>query len=149
MNPSQYGLGSFIDPAQGQPRLIPLELSLEGEGEPRYGQEAAGPGESSKLKLVHERGALAMARSQDPNSASAQFYIALRGLPELDGRYAVFGRVIKGMDVVDRIQQGDKITRARLLEGALWSRASPETPEALCGSPVQVGTRLSEAITLR
>ena len=44
-----------------------------------------------------------MARSQDPNSASAQFYIALSDLPELDGRYAVFGRVIEGFDVLPKI----------------------------------------------
>ncbi|MCP9849740.1 peptidylprolyl isomerase [Cyanobium sp. Morenito 9A2] len=122
VNPSQYGLGSFIDPALGQPRLIPLELALKGDEQPRYGQVTESPGQ---LKLVHERGALAMARSDDPNSASAQFYIALRALPELDGRYAVFGRVIKGMDVVDRIQQGDKITKARLLEGGTLVKGKP------------------------
>jgi peptidyl-prolyl cis-trans isomerase B (cyclophilin B) len=122
---SQYGGGSFIDPALGQPRLIPLEVALKGEGEPRYGQVQAGPGELAKLKLVHERGALAMARSEDPNSASAQFYVALRALPELDGRYAVFGRVIKGMDVVDRLQQGDRLTKARLLEGGTLVKDKP------------------------
>jgi peptidyl-prolyl cis-trans isomerase B (cyclophilin B) len=65
------------------------------------------------LSLKHDRGSLAMARSSDPNSASSQFYIALKPLPELDGRYAVFGRVIQGMDVVDRLRQGDKLTKAR------------------------------------
>jgi len=58
-----------------------------------------------------------MARSADPNSASAQFYIALKALPELDGRYAVFGRVTKGMDVVDKIVQGDKLINASVLSG--------------------------------
>ena len=57
---------------------------------------------------------MAMARSQDPDSASAQFYLALRPLPELDGRYAVFGRVVDGMEVVDAIQQGDRITKAAI-----------------------------------
>ena len=55
-----------------------------------------------------------MARSQAPDSASAQFYVALRPLPELDGRYAVFGRVVDGIEVVDAIQQGDRITKAEL-----------------------------------
>jgi peptidyl-prolyl cis-trans isomerase B (cyclophilin B) len=58
-----------------------------------------------------------MARSADPNSASAQFYVALQALPELDGRYAVFGRVSEGMEVVDRIEQGDRIIRATVVEG--------------------------------
>jgi peptidyl-prolyl cis-trans isomerase B (cyclophilin B) len=53
-----------------------------------------------------------MARSQAPDSASAQFYIALKPLPELDGRYAVFGRVTDGLDVVDAIRQDDIIEKA-------------------------------------
>jgi len=89
----------------------------EGDSSPRYGEITVGPGQAEKLKLQHQRGALAMARSNDPNSASAQFYIALRALPELDGRYAVFGRVTKGMDVVDRISQGDKLISAKVLQG--------------------------------
>ena len=72
------------------------------------------PSELGKLALMHERGAVAMARSQSPDSASAQFYVALKPLPELDGRYAVFGRVTKGLDVVDAIRQGDRITKAVL-----------------------------------
>jgi peptidyl-prolyl cis-trans isomerase B (cyclophilin B) len=66
-----------------------------------------------------------MARSNDPNSASAQFYFALEALPELDGRYAVFGRVTQGMEVVDRIQQGDRLVRARLMEGGTLVKAKP------------------------
>jgi peptidyl-prolyl cis-trans isomerase B (cyclophilin B) len=66
-----------------------------------------------------------MARSNDPNSASAQFYVALEALPELDGRYAVFGRVSKGMEVVDRIQQGDKITRAQVIAGGTLVKGKP------------------------
>ncbi len=51
----------------------------------------------------HRKGALAMARSSDPNSASSQFYIALRRLPQLDNRYTVFGEVIEGLAGVDSI----------------------------------------------
>jgi peptidyl-prolyl cis-trans isomerase B (cyclophilin B) len=57
-----------------------------------------------------------MARSQDPNSASAQFYIALNDLPELDGRYAVFGHVIEGMPVVDQISQGERLLKAEVVK---------------------------------
>jgi peptidyl-prolyl cis-trans isomerase B (cyclophilin B) len=46
-----------------------------------------------------------MARSQDPNSAGSQFYICLKDLPRLDGNYVVFGKVIKGMEAVDKIAQ--------------------------------------------
>ena len=111
------GTGNFIDPASGQPRMIPLELFLNGENAPRYGEITAGPGQQNRLKLQHQRGAIAMARAEPLNSASAQFYIALKALPELDGRYAVFGRVAKGMEVVDRINQGDRLIKATLIEG--------------------------------
>jgi peptidyl-prolyl cis-trans isomerase B (cyclophilin B) len=121
----QLGTGSFMDPNSGQPRYLPLELFLQGEATPRYGQIAAGPGQQSRLKLPHQRGSLAMARSEAPNSASAQFYIALRALPELDGRYAVFGRVTSGMDVVDRIKQGDKVISAQVLEGGTLVKDKP------------------------
>ncbi|MFN9618297.1 MAG: peptidylprolyl isomerase [Synechococcaceae cyanobacterium] len=114
---SQYGTGSFVDPASGEARLIPLEIALKDEGEPRYGQEITAPSIGRQLRLTHQRGAVAMARSNDPNSASAQFYVALEALPELDGRYAVFGRVTQGMEVIDQIQQGDRLVRARLVEG--------------------------------
>lgn len=59
----------------------------------------------------HVRGTVAMARSQDPNSADSQFYICYGDQPRLDGQYTVFGQVIQGMDVVDKIQQGDKIKK--------------------------------------
>lgn len=109
-----YGTGNFIDPTTGEARFIPLEFKLKSSGKLVYGQEITATSLVKKPILVHDRGALAMARSSDPNSASSQFYIALKPLPELDGRYAVFGRVIRGMDVVDRLQQGDKLIRARL-----------------------------------
>ena len=109
---SQYGTGSFVDPTTGQARFLPLELSFKGEDQPRYSRVFSNPTELLKLKLTHERGALAMARSQAPDSASAQFYIALKPLPELDGRYAVFGRVTDGLDVVDAIRQDDIIEKA-------------------------------------
>ncbi|QPN59060.1 peptidylprolyl isomerase [Synechococcus sp. CBW1002] len=114
---SQYGTGSFIEPSSGEARLIPLELTVKGESEPRYGEPITNPSLTRQLALVHQRGAVAMARSNDPNSASAQFYVALEALPELDGRYAVFGRVTKGMEVVDKIQQGDRLVKATLVEG--------------------------------
>lgn len=113
---SAYGTGNFIDPATGEARFIPLEIKVKSSGKLVYGQELETPTAAfGKPVLTHDRGAVAMARSAEPNSASAQFYVALEALPELDGRYAVFGRVVRGMEVVDRLQQGDRLLRARLL----------------------------------
>lgn len=122
---SQHGLGSFVDPATGEPRLIPLEIKRSDEAEPRYGEPVTAPGATRQLALAHQRGSVAMARSTDPNSASAQFYVALQALPELDGRYAVFGRVSKGMEVVDQIRQGDRIVKATVVSGGTLVQGKP------------------------
>ncbi|WP_338473065.1 peptidylprolyl isomerase [Niallia sp. XMNu-256] len=53
--------------------------------------------------LNHERGVISMARSNDPNSASSQFFITVKEAPHLNGQYAAFGKVIEGMEVVDEI----------------------------------------------
>jgi len=58
--------------------------------------------------LPHERGTLSMARSQDPNSANSQFFICFKAAPFLDRQYTVFGKVIEGMDLVDKIKRGDE-----------------------------------------
>jgi peptidylprolyl isomerase len=55
-----------------------------------------------------KRGTLGMARASDPNSANSQFFICLADAPFLDGKYTVFGEVVSGMDVVDKIKKGDK-----------------------------------------
>ena len=57
--------------------------------------------------LPHERGTLSMARSQDPNSANSQFFICFKEASFLDRQYTVFGKVISGMEFVDKIKKGD------------------------------------------
>lgn len=113
---SLYGTGNFVDPGSGEARYVPLEFRLKASQQFVYGQLMSSLGKENRLVLTHDRGAIAMARSSLPNSASAQFYIALEALPELDGQYAVFGRVIRGMDIVDQLEQGDKLLRADLLD---------------------------------
>ena len=58
--------------------------------------------------LPHERGTLSMARSSDPDSANSQFFICFKAAPFLDRQYTVFGKVIDGMDYVDKIKRGDQ-----------------------------------------
>ncbi len=57
--------------------------------------------------LPHEKGTLSMARSSDPNSANSQFFICFEPAPFLDRNYTVFGKVIEGMEHVDKIKRGD------------------------------------------
>ena len=58
--------------------------------------------------LPHERGTLSMARSSDPDSANSQFFICFKPAPFLDRQYTVFGKVIEGMEFVDKIKRGDE-----------------------------------------
>ena len=57
--------------------------------------------------LPHQKGTLSMARSSDPNSANSQFFICFESAPHLDGSYTVFGKVIEGMEFVEKIKKGD------------------------------------------
>ena len=82
------------------------------------GDGTGGPGYSIKAefnKQKHDRGVVAMARSQDPDSAGSQFYITLAPAHQLDGNYTVFGKVLNGMNVVDGIRIGDKIKSVKLV----------------------------------
>ncbi|HAC63106.1 MAG TPA: peptidylprolyl isomerase [Cyanothece sp. UBA12306] len=118
-DPQGTGTGNFVDPQTKKARYVPLEIKLEGDEQPTYGKALGRQGTATDKNIVlkHTRGAVAMARSQLPDSASSQFYFALSDLAFLDGDYAVFGYVTNGMDIVDSIQQGDKIDSARVVSG--------------------------------
>ena len=81
-------------------------------GDPN-GNGSGGPGWQIKLEtnpeLKNLRGAIAMARAADPNSAGSQFYILKKDASWLDGQYAVFGKVTKGMELIDSLQAGDEM----------------------------------------
>jgi peptidyl-prolyl cis-trans isomerase B (cyclophilin B) len=84
-----------------------------GFGLPRFG--TGGPGYSIKEEFTtnpnnkHVDGALAMARSMDPNSAGSQFYFCLGPQHNLDSGYTVFGQTIEGRDVIEQLREGDVI----------------------------------------
>ena len=83
------------------------------------GNGTGGPGYQIKAefnKQKHLRGSVAMARSQHPDSAGSQFYITYGATPHLDGNYTVFGKVVSGMEHVDRIKQGDKMKTVAIEE---------------------------------
>jgi len=76
------------------------------------GTGTGGSGKNLKAEfndLQHIKGTVAMARTSDPDSADSQFYIALTTLSHLDRKYTVFGQVVEGLDVIDKIEQNDVI----------------------------------------
>ena len=83
------------------------------------GDGTGGPGYTIPAEFnskKHVRGTVAMARSQDPDSAGSQFYICYGPTPHLDSNYTVFGQVTSGMEHVDRIKQGDKMKTVEIRE---------------------------------
>ncbi len=74
-----------------------------GMGGPGYSIKGEFTNNGFQNDLKHERGVLSMARSMDPNSAGSQFFIMTDDSPHLDGDYAAFGKVLKGMEEVDKI----------------------------------------------
>ncbi|WP_414527713.1 peptidylprolyl isomerase [Nodularia chucula] len=115
---NRLGTGGYVDPAIGTERRIPLEITPQGADSPIYGKTLESARVSQPPQLQHKMGAVAMARSQMPDSASSQFYFTLADLAFLDGSYAVFGNVTEGFDIVNKIQQGDRIESATVTQGA-------------------------------
>jgi peptidyl-prolyl cis-trans isomerase B (cyclophilin B) len=131
-DPQGNGTGGYVPKGKGQERRIPLEIKLKGSPEPAYSQVFEDVQSGSQVPvLVHKRGVLSMARSQSPDSASSQFYVTLADVNFLDGKYAVFGKVVKGMEVIDSIKIGDKITSAKVTarSDAKASAAKPGSPK--------------------
>ncbi len=97
-------------------RVVP-NFVVQG-GDPQ-GTGTGGSGQKLKAEfndIQHVRGTVAMARAQDINSADSQFYIALSTLPHLDGQYTVFGQVVEGLELLDKITVGDKMLSVILSE---------------------------------
>jgi peptidylprolyl isomerase len=117
----------FVDPTSGKYRAIPMEILVQGDKEPFYGStlEDAGRYLDSPVLPFSSFGTVAMATpGEDPNGGSSQFFFFLfepeltpAGRNLLDGRYAVFGYVVSGQDVLDQLKQGDKILSAKVVEG--------------------------------
>ncbi|NEP89090.1 MAG: peptidylprolyl isomerase [Okeania sp. SIO2C2] len=115
---NNLGTGGFIDPTTSSERYIPLEIKPQDASDPVYSNTLEEAGIAQPPVLPHTRGAVAMARSQFPDSASSQFYFTLTDLPFLNGNYAVFGYVTQGMkEVVDNIEAGDRIESVKIVEG--------------------------------
>ena len=97
-------------------RVVPGFVAQGGDPS---GNGTGGPGYQIKAefnKQKHLRGTVAMARSQHSDSAGSQFYICFAPQPSLDGQYTVFGRVVTGMDLVDKIKIGDKMKSVKITE---------------------------------
>ncbi len=90
-------------------RNIPLEIKLKKEIEPKYNYQIEDPSEIINLSNFFEKGSLAMVKSGENNSSSTEFFFVTNKFPELDGRYSIFGKVVKGIEILQEIDKEDLI----------------------------------------
>ena len=88
---------------------IPLEIKFKEEIKPRYNYRIKNPNETENLVNTFESGSIAMVKSGKNKSSSTEFFFVTSKIPELDGRYSIFGKIIKGLDVLKKINKDDYI----------------------------------------
>ena len=98
-----------------------------GVGGPGYSIKGEFASNGVENNLKHTAGVLSMARSMNPDSAGSQFFIMHKDAPHLDGSYAAFGKIIEGMEVVDKIAQTRTDWHDKPMENQVMEKVSVET----------------------
>ena len=93
---------------------IPLEIKFKDEIKPRYNYQIKNPYETQNLVNIFESGSIAMVKSGKSNSSSTEFFFVTNKIPELDGRYSIFGKIIKGLEVLEKIKNEDYIKEVKI-----------------------------------
>ncbi len=93
---------------------IPLEIKFKEEIKPRYNYQIKNPSEIVNLVNTFESGSIAMVKSGKNKSSSTEFFFVTTKIPELDGRYSIFGKIIKGLDVLEKINKEDYIKAVQI-----------------------------------
>ena len=93
---------------------IPLEIKFKEEIKPRYNYQIKNPSEIVNLVNTFESGSIAMVKSSKNRSSSTEFFFVTTKIPELDGRYSIFGKIIKGLDVLEKINKEDYIKAVQI-----------------------------------
>ena len=93
---------------------IPLEIKFKDEIKPRYNYQINNPNETENLVNIFENGSIAMVKSGKSKSSSTEFFFVTDKIPELDGRYSIFGKIISGLDVIKKIKKEDYIKAVKI-----------------------------------
>ena len=88
---------------------IPLEIKFKEEIKPRYNYQIKNPHETKNLVNTFESGSIAMVKISEYKSSSTEFFFVTNKIPELDGRYSIFGKIINGLDILEKIKKEDFI----------------------------------------
>ena len=98
-----------------------------GMGGPDYSIKGEFSSNGFENSMTHERGVLSMARTEQPDSAGSQFFIMVEEAKHLDGDYAAFGKVIEGMDIVDKIAAAERDGSDKPLEDQKMKKVEVDT----------------------
>ena len=93
---------------------IPLEIKFKEEIKPRYNYQIKNPNKIENLVNTFESGSIAMVKSSKNKSSSTEFFFVTSKIPELDGRYSIFWKIIKGLDVLEKINKEDFIKAVQI-----------------------------------
>jgi cyclophilin family peptidyl-prolyl cis-trans isomerase len=93
---------------------IPLEIKFKDEIKPRFNYKIKNPDEIENLVNTFESGSIAMVKTGKNKSSSTEFFFVTNKIQELDGRYSIFGKIIKGLDVLKDINKGDYIKAVQI-----------------------------------
>ena len=93
---------------------IPLEIKFKEEIKPRYNYQIKNPDETENLVNTFKRGSIAMVKSGKNKSSSTEFFFVTNKIPELDGRYSIFGKIVRGIDVLEEIKKEDFIKEVKI-----------------------------------
>jgi len=93
---------------------IPLEIKFKEEIKPKYNYQIKNPHETENLVNTFESGSIAMVKIGKNKSSSTEFFFVTSKIPELDGRYSIFGKIIKGLDVLKKINKEDYIKSVQI-----------------------------------
>ena len=96
-------------------RNIPLEIKLKKEIEPNYQNQIVDPSQVVKVENIFEKGSLAMVKSGKSNSSATEFFFVTNKFPELDGRYSIFRKIVKGVEILDKLNKEDLIYEIKIL----------------------------------
>jgi len=93
---------------------IPLEIKFKEEIKPRYNYQIKNPNETENLVNTFENGSIAMDKRGKNKSSSTEFFFVTSKISELDGRYSIFGKIIKGLEVLEKINKEDYIKAVQI-----------------------------------
>ena len=93
---------------------IPLEIKFKEEVKPRYKYQIRNPFETENLINTFESGSISMVKTGKNYSSSTEFFFVTKSIPVLDGRYSIFGRIIRGLEVIKKIKKEDYIKEVKL-----------------------------------